>query len=34
VQYVAEAVALAREASPVDVAQATTDNARRLFGIP
>jgi TatD DNase family protein len=33
VQYVAEAVALAREASPVDVAQATTDNARRLFGI-
>jgi TatD DNase family protein len=33
VQYVAEAVALAREALPVDVAQATADNARRLFGI-
>jgi TatD DNase family protein len=33
VQYVAEAVALAREISPVDVALATADNACRLFGI-
>ena len=34
VEYVVEAVARARGMLPVDVAQATVDNACRLFGIP
>jgi len=34
VQYIVEAIAQARWESAETVAQATADNARRLFGIP